>query len=263
MSRGALIIGLIVSTVLHLWLLRADPSKGHTDEPLAKATEPVQIVPVVELPEPEPAPQPERAEPVMEARPQSPPVPEPPPVRHQPMPPAPLVPAPVNKNSVTQRSSVTEQGDFAGAPEGRQSPVLRINWGSPSEALAVLQAGRMKLVLLEGGSIRHQVDRRDHAWKIAPYRPEAQTTYSNHLRIVDEVPAFADVVSNIVLAPRQRLAVLLPVSTEQHLQSAQMRAAFERGLTMNEVRNFAGHFVLKGKELAFDVTHVQERRSMP
>jgi hypothetical protein len=40
------------------------------------------------------------------------------------------------------------------------------------------------------------------------------------------------------------------------LGAAQLRAAFDRGLAMREIDNFAGRFAMRHGQLDFDVTHV-------
>ena len=49
----------------------------------------------------------------------------------------------------------------------------------------------------------------------------------------------------------------MPGPVERLLESAQLRAAFERGLSIDGIRNVAGRFTLRGSDLAFEVTFVQ------
>ena len=82
--------------------------------------------------------------------------------------------------------------------------------------------------------------------------------YSNRLRVVDRVPAFATVLETVRLGAQERLAVLIPMRVERVLESAQMKAAFGRGLVMKQIDNFAGRFTMRDGALAFDITHVGE-----
>ena len=48
----------------------------------------------------------------------------------------------------------------------------------------------------------------------------------------------------------------VPTHVERVLESAQLQAAFSRGLVMQQIDNFAGRFTLREGRLAFDITHV-------
>ena len=247
MSRGVLIFGFLLSLAIHAWLLML-PARGAAKVPtvvipvveteLARVELPPE--PWVERPEPEPEPEPE-------------PAPRP----------------PMKKVAETDKSDSDTPGDLAGDPEGRRSPSLRINWGTPEQALASLEAGEMIIVILGGGEpgppITQQVSRDDGAWRRRPYRPAGATMYSNRLRIVDHVPAFEEVRRAIELRADERLAVLVPMRVERVLESAQTEAAIRHNVSIEQVENFAGRFSLNGGTLAFDVTHVGEtpRSAMP
>ncbi len=271
MSRGAFILGLLLSVAIHAWLVLL---------PGGTATRPVAphiVVPVVETelarfdqaqPEPEPEPEP----PAPEApQPAPEPVDEVPPPEPEPEPQPTPQPVPEPATPVEPRLKLVkvaepdatpqqEPGDFAGRPEGRHSPELRINWGSGKQALGAIEAGGMILVVLDGAGggavIREQVENDEEIWRRTSYPSTATTRYSNRLRIVDHVPAFDDVRRAIKLRGEERLAVLLPLHVERVLESAQMQAAYKRGLIMNEIDNFAGRFTLRDGALAFDITHV-------
>jgi hypothetical protein len=149
-----------------------------------------------------------------------------------------------------------EPGDFGGRPDGRHSPQLRINWGTGNQALSAIEAGGMILAILNDAVIREHVKNDEGVWRRTAYAPTGSTKYSNRLRIVDHVPAFDVVRRAINLHGQERLAVLLPLHVERVLESAQMEAAYKRGLIMNEIDNFAGRFTLRDGALAFDITHV-------
>lgn len=255
MSRGLLFLGLIVSIAAHVWLL-VQPRPGAGRLPL-----PPVVIPIIETQlarldrsQPQPEPQPQAA-----PEPEPEPEPDPPAPETQPQPqPQPAL----QKVADAPRSEMGEPGDLAGADDGRDAPVLRIDWGTVEQALATLRAGGMIIVVLDtrGGQpvIVQQVADEDGTWRRRSYAPPAGTTYSNRLRIVDRVPGFARVTEAVSLQPHERLAVLVPMQVERVLDSAQMEAAFGRGLVMNDIDNFAGRFTLRGGTLAFDITHVGE-----
>ena len=274
MSRGTFILGLLLSVAIHAWLIMI-PGGGIATQPPA----PTIVVPVVETelarfdqvqPEPEAEPEPPATEP--------PPIPEPPapePVEQVPPPkpeaestprpePKPVTPVESQlklvKVAEPQETPQQEPGDFGGQPDGRHSPQLRINWGTGDQALSAIDAGGMILAVLNGAGgdavIREHIKNDEGIWRRTAYAPTGSTKYSNRLRIVDRVPAFDDVRRAINLRDQERLAVLLPLNVERVLESAQMEAAYNRGLIMNEIDNFAGRFTLRDGALAFDITHV-------
>lgn len=258
MSRGIFILGLLLSAALHAWLLML-PAR-----PPATPARPV-VIPVVEtelarLQEDNPTP-----EPAAEVMPAPTPEPEPPAPEPEPAPDLPKnepPQPPLVKSAETPATEVADAGDFAGDPEGRQEPLLRIDWGSGREALTTIETGGMVMVVLsddeDSPMITQQVVYDDGTWTRQPYQQTARTRFSNRLRIVDHVPAFRQVQDDVDLSGRERLAVLVPMDIERVLEAAQMEAAFHRGLVMNQIDNFAGRFALRDGRLAFDITHVRE-----
>jgi outer membrane biosynthesis protein TonB len=298
-ARGTFLIALVVSTGLHVWLLSlrpassapisptpadvvtvvqtdlARPDHGVTEEtPLEKpppASEPVPEPESRTRKEPEPGPAPEN-EPQPLETPASPPrsntpkpirTASPPSPRAEPSPSSP--PAELVATAVPARGPAAAGGDLGGEPEGRLTPELRIDWGSESDALAALEAGQMMLVILEGppsaASIAGQAVLDEGGWHRAPYRPAlvAGPRYSNRLRIVDEVPAFAAARVALGVGRLQRLAVLVPLPVERLLQSALTRAAFDGGITTEGIRSLGGRFTVDQGELGFVTTHVRFR----
>ena len=269
MSRVLLGLGLVVSGVLHLSLLLA------FGRPAPSASSPASppVIPVVhaeppEAPEPElPAPTPEpTAEPTPEPTPEPEPIPEPAPrpaplvAKTGPPTPGPKLESPRALVDVAPapRSELADGGDLAGRPTGRTAPPLRIDWGSAPQAQRVIDAGGMQIVVLDGPpgtpSIREQVEPDGSSWSRRPYRPRSR--YSNRIRIVDDVPAFTAVRRAVGVGGQQRLAVLLPLEIERLVQTAQLQAAFRNGLTMEEIRHFAGRFVVEHGRIDFRITHV-------
>ena len=255
MSRVLFTISFLISVAFHGWLLTLPPRP--VEGPRAAV-----VIPIVEtelarvgppeipqLPEPEP-PEPQTSPKEVEP-------PQPPPA------PAPATPQPpMTKVAEAPESASQEPGDFAGDPQGRRGPDLRIDWGTDQEARAALEAGGMLIVVLNGQGpkpvITQQVVREEGVWRRRSYRPAGATVFSNRLRIVDDVPAFREVRDTVRLSARERLAVVVPMRVERVLSSAQMEAAFSRGLVMRHIDNFAGRFILREGGLAFDITHVRE-----
>ena len=166
----------------------------------------------------------------------------------------------LEKVAEAQNAQQPDPGDFAGATRTTGPPQLRIDWGTDDQALDMLDAGQMVLVVLDREGDRivigQQVVFEDDAWRRRVYRPAGTTQYSNRLRIVHEVPAFDAARVAVRLRGEERLAVLLPMRVERTLESAQLEAAYNRGLVMNEIDNFAGQFTLRDGALAFDITHI-------
>jgi hypothetical protein len=231
--------------------------------PRAKAPRPAAPPAVVPVVETELARvEPEKATPA-ETAPPPPLRPTPPPPAVEPEPPAPSPQPALAKMAEPSAGPADGRGDLAADPDGRREPELRIDWGTSAEAQAALEAGRMQVVILDSGSgaaITHVMEREGSAWQRKPYRPPITSTrFSNRVRIVDEVPAFSRVRRTAGLAGDERLAILVPVAIERMLQSAQLEAAFRRGLTMSDVLGFGGRFTLDNGNLTVRVTHVQQK----
>ena len=241
MSRGTFIVGLVVSVALHVWLMRipvvpvASPPATIivpvVETELAELVQPAGAEPSILLPEPDPKPEPVPPEPLPDMT----SVAEAPPTR------------------------APDRGDFAGATKAKGPPELRIDWGSGDHVLGTLDAGDMVLVVLDREGDRVVIGQKvvydAGVWRRRPYLPGA-TRYSNRLRIVDEVPAFDAVNAAVNLRGEERLAVLLPMRVERTLASAQMEAAYNSGLVMTEIDNFAGRFTLRDGALVFEITHI-------
>ncbi len=280
MSRVAFIFALLASVALHVWLLSLPGSLQQEiqrlqipiiETELAMLEPPPDAEP---LPEPEPTPEPPRTPVAPEPEPPKPvPHEEPPPKppeRSAPQPPEHTPPQPpMEKMAEPPKALAENSGDFAGSTEGSPEPELRIDWGSAQEALSVLEAGQMVVVVLregEGGPvITQELEAADRTWRRRSFRPRGPTRYSNRLRIVDHVPAFSPLRSAAGLGAGEQLAVLVPTNVEHMLGAAQLRAAFDRGLTMRQIDNFAGRFAIRQGRLDFDVTHVGSvnRSAMP
>ena len=269
----------------------AAPAQEQMPQPDLK-TEPEQVEPepktpdVVDKPDPEPDPKPdpkpepdpetlkepesiEPTETVAEPKPVPSPAPHP---KSQPTPdPSPNPePTPKTADSVPAKTPVDQdtdlaspkadgQGSFAGSPEGKGGPELRIHWGDQRHALRLIAAARMRLIVLEsspaGDAARASVAIMGDQAKLAPLA--ASRGYSSRVRVVHDVPAFAPIVGQLELRSPQRLAVMVPSNIETMLQSAQLTAVFRRGITLDAVKYFGGRFVTQHGKLAFEITRVQ------
>ncbi len=262
MSRSIFIFGLIVSAALHAAALWWPHEQADDVEKQVAETPRVQVLPM-------PMPVAERQDRVPERKPEPAARPDPPRERER--------AEPQRRESVQQplpprRTSPTlaepaDRGDFAGTSDAQPRPALRIDWGSPKEARQVLQDGGMRLVVIDAPSsgvmIVSQLEWVETRWQVRPYVPAVGPAYSNRLRIVDDVPAFAAAVRAARLGSGQRLAVLVPDKIEHMLDAAQLAAAYRHGVGLAEVRNFGGSFEQAGRGLAFRITRIQTRSGQP
>jgi len=177
--------------------------------------------------------------------------------------PAPAAPPmPLTETTRALRTDVADRGDFAGDPDGRRDPVLRIDWGRPADARAVREAAEMQLVVLDTSGpapiITGAVQPEEDSWRRRAYLPAAGTLrFSNHLRVVNDVPAFAEIRRTVRVGANERLAVLIPVDVERRIQGAQIEAASRHGLALGDVRSMAGHFVVTDGGLRFEIIHLE------
>ena len=148
-------------------------------------------------------------------------------------------------------------------------PTLHIDWGdSPGGAAEVLRRGGMALVLLrERASGARRISRvewdgRDRV-SIQPFAADG-SSYSNRVRRVERVKVFAGVWRRLAAndrsgTPAGGLAILMPRDLERRIVSEQEAAAGRHGVTMGGVRNMRGRFVIRGGEVAFQVTDLEMR----
>ena len=254
MSRIGLLLGLILSLVLHAALL------GFTgQEPVSTATLAPPTVEVVALPAPEP--QPTKAPLKPTPQPTTRPDPKP---QAKPKPAATPAAPRLTEVAKQTRSSVKQRGDFAGSSQGEHQPRLRIDWGNPAQARQTLSAGGMKLVVFQPGEgFKREVVYAGGAWRSQNPQLSASNRYTNRLRIVDGVPAFAAAKRAAQLRGGERLAVLLPEALEHELRTQQLAAASKRGLTESQIAAYGGRFVPAGSGLRLQITHVQPRSTTP
>jgi len=279
MTRGPFLVGLFLSTLAHLCLLIPGAGRPQRSEEIVDvietelaALEPpaIEVADLAkeELPtegsEPAP-PVPSPVGPSPSALPRSPADPQPMPLPREVPANAPPAPA-LERVAGPIESSREEPGDLAGDRDGQPAPELRIDWGTAPRALRILKAGQMKLVVLRDGTdsaepiIGETVENLDGTWQRRSFASTA-LLFSNNLRIVDGVPAFERIGVAIGLRGPERLAVLVPRAVERLLQSAQLEAAFRRGLALTQVRSFGGRFTVTDGALGFEITRVLEGES--
>ncbi len=275
MSRIAMAVGLIASICLHVVLLgHAAIEKGA----IQSNTTEIPIVPVMlqdqfvqeSLPEPQPQP---KAEPEPTPQPKlakpAPPVAQPsvPLAQARQSPSLPSPAPPLTTTAAAQSATIKTKGDYAGQTDGQHQPALRINWGNAQHAQKVLEQGQMKLVIIDTAqgkaNVTKQLVFKDHRWHRTEFEANVRIRFSNQLRIVDDVPAFRTAASAAALDRTKHLAILVPDAVEQTLHSAQLAAAFERGLSMRQIRNFGGQFQLGSRQLNFEITQIQARSPRP
>jgi len=175
-------------------------------------------------------------------------------------------PGPPLESLVEPTAKAAERGSFSGSlaaepDEVSVEPALRIDWGSTFEAVRVMSAGGMRLVVIGGGggaSIRGEVVRQGGGWAVRGLSDGEATGYSNRLRIVDGVPAFE--AAGSVKRAGERLAVLVPPGVERMLTGARRSAVSSRGVSSGEVRAVAGRFVMRSGGVGFEVSDVLLRR---
>ncbi|QQE13813.1 hypothetical protein JD969_10220 [Planctomycetota bacterium] len=286
MSRSLLFMALIASFVVHVIVVelplfrkqnKVDMQQLAAVVELAKIMKQIEQVeeqPIEEqVPEPEPKPEPE---PVTEPEPE----PEPEPMEPEPLPelepviepepepePEPVSepepPAQMDKMFETEKVEASEkQGDFGSSGEGKRNPELRIAWGNEATALNIIKSGGMRLVVYSGAArpIDYEYVNRNGQWRKQRLSVNRRVRFSNRLRIVQDVPAFRQIVTSDDWQDGDRLAVMVPREIEQMLESEQMNAASKRGLTMKEIHSFAGRFLLNNSSrLNFEVTAIRVR----
>ena len=248
MSKMGLILGLVVTVLVHGWLLLGPVASAVT----AEMPKEVAMVDVMKMPQP-------KEQPVAKQKPKK--QQEKPVEKKQVKVEPPKVTAPKlvesNKSRVAKEQP---KGDFAGKSDGIVDPVVRINWPDTDSAIALLKSSGMKLVIYEqDGSVTNQVLFEDGSFSIATLQIKPSESYSDNLRIVDRVPAFAAIKKSLMLSATRRLAVLVPVDIEQMVESAKISEASRRGLSMKDIKVLGGRFDLASGRVRFVIDKIQLR----
>jgi len=262
MSKFGLTLGLIISVILHAWLFRyglSPASADNTDQPDTSDI-PVAAVDIAKIAEP---PEPAKVEevavketPVEPIKPIE-PVEEVEPVKKQPEPPKVAQIPELVESGKKQITAQDQPGDFTGETDGVSDPVVRINWGNLKNAVAILETSGMKLVIYEsGGSVKRQVNIEGSRVSIKPLRIEPTIKYSDSLRIVDKVPAFAPITRSLKISASDHLAVLVPVSVERIIESAKIAEVSRRSLSLRDVKVIGGKFNVTDGKVIFIIEKV-------
>ena len=208
MSRPAIIIGLLLALALH-WVLLLPPGKSTRVTHVVPARIAMRELPETQPTEAAEAPAP-KPKPTMEPPPPAQPVAQPAPTPPTPRPDPPAASPDLARTATPQRTTLDSKGDFSGDRNTTQRPSLRIDWGSPEQARAIVEVADLRLVMLgtEGG-ITGEVKPVNSGWQRQPSAPVDLSGYSNRVRIVDSTPAFTRASS--LCNAGERLAVLLPL----------------------------------------------------
>lgn len=241
MSRPFFTLGLLMACILHALLLIPGPKSPGTEAPLPS---PVRIR---DLPVPNP--------------------PTSPTTRHPSPPPSDRTL--VASSSETPRPTSSEgpppdlvdhphPGDFQGDSKGITRPILRIDWGTSTQARSIVVSGELRLVTLDvGGSISAEIIPSGADWRRIEGPAVNLSGYSNRVRIVDNTPAFARAASH--RRPGEHLALVLPLSVEHVVRSEQARAASRAAVDPADIKMFLGRFNAEAGELNFTITGFTRR----
>lgn len=248
MSRTGLIAGLIISGMFHLWLFRYLPANVSAED-VGPSKYEIATVEVVELEKPQ--------EQTTEQQP-----------KYDVQPPLEseykesTQPIKLTESNKELLSNSDKEGDFGGSTDGIERPILRINWGSTAQAMSTLRTSGMRLVILgTGGAIgKELVPGSANLWQVKPLAVEADQRYSDSLRVVDKVPAFASAKTFIRPGSDQSLAVLIPVDVEKMIETAKITYAYQQGLKMRDIATFGGYFSSNKSKVDFIIEKIQLRR---
>ncbi|MEM9065171.1 MAG: hypothetical protein AAGB51_06730 [Planctomycetota bacterium] len=261
MRRVSLLIALVLSASAH-WMLLRSPRP-------ARAEPELQAVGVVAQPEPERIEdEASQAEP-SEGTPPEPATPEPQreplaPPQPTPEPPAPEHRPPLQRLAETPRAEPEKPGAYAASLDGPTEPTLRIDWGDSQHARRILGATGMSLAVLRGRDagveITDSIEPVGDRWHRYPVDHDSLAAFSNRMRIVDDVPAFAEARREARLTSRERLAVLVPASIERMFARAIEIEADRRGLMGSSIASVAGGFSIRDGRLLFEIKTVQTNK---
>jgi hypothetical protein len=249
MSKPAVFFGLMLAGIVH-WMLFLTPVVNMP--PVAESVARITLREIPAAPQAQeatPKSPPSKVEPPQPTPPPA-PAPQPPQAKPTPTPPRPNL----TRTDPPQRTPLdtSVKGDFAGSPQANRRPVLRIDWGTPGEAMSVVTTAGMRLVLLNNeGGIAGEVAAGSGGWHRHDSEQHDLSRYSNRVRIVDTTPAFTQAAS--LRGMGERLAVLLPLALEHDLRTQQHKVAANAGLTAADIRAFYGRFQVERGSVAFTI----------
>lgn len=175
-----------------------------------------------------------------------------------PRPPTPYTPVAFSSSRDKARGAQAADRGYLkslGAPP--QDPVARIAWGDAASAVRTMHLGRMALVIVDDDlKVVGSIDAGSGAWARGGLPPQ-MATYSNRVRVVDHVSAFAAFAR--FCQPNEHLAVLVPVGLERRIESAMDQAARAQGLSRNHVAACYGRLEPHQGALEFIIDRVERR----
>jgi hypothetical protein len=136
-------------------------------------------------------------------------------------------------------------------------PVARIAWGEPSEAIRVLDQGRMLLMCVnESLEVVGALERADGTWRRSASLPSLGA-YSNRVRVVDHVDGFAD--ASRLCREGEHLAVVVPIGVERRMERAMRDAAARAGMLWSHTAACYGRLVPTPSGIEFSIDRVEAR----
>ena len=247
MSRIALTVGLLLALVIHVVLLNGDITGVERENMTV-----IEKVTMRTLDASESNPIESRADPVRAGN-----------AGKQKSPPAQPVPVKAMDQQLAgttlpNRNSLDGSGDYEGNSQVERRPELRIDWGTSREAMDIVNAAELRLVMLSGqGEIVAEVRSEGDAWKRTDGRVSDLSRYSNRVRIVDSTPAFGS--ASMLRRGGERLAVLIPLAIEHMLKTEQIKSAAVAGVRTSRIRSFYGRFHLEDGRVAFAISELERR----
>jgi hypothetical protein len=166
----------------------------------------------------------------------------------------------------TRASAIARSGGGDAADRGYlkslgpvpQDPVARIAWGDASAAMRTIDIGRMALVIVNDDlKVVASIDGSTGAWARAGL-PSRMSTFSNRVRVVDHVSAFAAFAR--FCQPNEHLAVLVPIGLERRIDGAMDQAARGEGLSRRQVAACYGRLEPRQGALEFVIDRVERRQ---
>lgn len=227
----------------------ADPEPERVPEPTREAPSP-------------PAPKPAEMSPVEPQLPR-PPAPMPPP----PPPIAPPAPSPVVAGVTAPKLETPASakadlpasgGSYLAHREGVAAPALRLEWGDERDAVAILRAASLPVVIVgPDGIVREQLARGgDGRWVREPFRGESGL--SSRVRVVDTTPAFRAAAS--LAQPGERVAVMLTTSLERRIDEATRQAAARMSIPYDALVAISGRLSIgSDRRVGFELISFERR----
>ena len=150
-----------------------------------------------------------------------------------------------------------DRGAMAALTQAPRDPVARIAWGDASEALRMVDLGRMALVTVdEELKIVGALEPSGAGWKRSAAVPDLGA-FSSRVRVVDHVAAFAHQAA--LCSSGEHLAVVVPLGLERRIDNAMDAAARREGLVRMQVAACYGRLVAGATGIEFVIDRVERR----